>query len=97
MVYCVGIGCSVQPAYVQYNINKQKGWKEQASKRQQKKERRQDWPGIKEGTLRPEWLGRVRVRRGEAEGERKFEHRKIQSVDGQRRPDKPRTERGSGI
>ena len=75
---------------------RRRGWKEQASERQQKKERRQDCPGIKEGTLRPEWLGRVRVRRGE-ERERKFEHRQIQSVDGQRRPDKPRTGRGSGI
>lgn len=68
MVSCAvwrGMRRGVQWTYVQYNINKQKGWKEQASKRQQKKERRRDCPGIKEGTLRPERLDRVRVRRGE--------------------------------
>lgn len=55
----VGIGCSVQRTYVQYNINKQEGWEEKASKRQQKKERRQDWPGIKRGYIA---TGMVRAR-----------------------------------
>jgi hypothetical protein len=57
MVWAQGV--VVQRVYVQYNINKQKGWKEQASKRQQKKERRQDWAGDKRGYIA---TGMVRAR-----------------------------------
>lgn len=41
-----------KPTYVQYNINKQKGTKRASVETAaEKKERRQDWPGMKRGYI----------------------------------------------